>query len=123
MVNLKEKDLKDVDFSDSQALFQFSIATVQAAKDYQDARVDYAQAKLDMDALIGRRLSDGRIDPRCAYEKALVMVYQESQDNYQVYRKMVISMQTYKGLEKVLDARQSVISLHQSLIKNQTRNA
>jgi hypothetical protein len=123
MVDLNRKeDLNSIDWTDSNALFDFGLETVRIATQYQSARTTYARAVRDMNFEIARRFKDGSVDRKMAYDKLLILVSNKGDKERELYNTMLVEQQNYKGLEKVLESRQAVVSLAQSLIKNRVSN-
>lgn len=116
------------DWNDSQRLTEFSEENIMTAGEYQKARQAWASAKRALDFLLVKGYKDEAINRKASYEKAILMIVehytgtpQEAEVNG-YYKSFIEEEANYKGLEEILKAKQSKISLCQSLIKNQIRN-
>lgn len=117
------------DWNDSQVLSQRANEAILIANAYRISRKKWADAKLLLDLKLAIAYKECNIAEKNSYEKALIILYQlsigteESEEIRNAYSDYVRLEAEYKGLEKVLEAHQNRISLNQSLIKNQLRNA
>lgn len=105
--------------SEEEKLKAFSNETVNIAEEYADARFNYAVAKVTMDNLLREAYEKQSIKDSMAIDKAYIQLTINNPEAQEAYNSMVKEEQTYKGMEAILSARASKVSLHQSLIKNQ----
>lgn len=108
------------DFDEEQRLKNFANETVQIADEYAQARYNYSVAKLKMDSLLADAYKNQAIKESLATEKAYIQLTIDSPEAKEAYDQMVKEEQAYKGLEKVINAREGYVTLHQSLLKNKT---
>lgn len=111
------------DWDDSGKMDQFALETIKFAELYHNARTGHAQAKIAINAILASKYLKKEMEVKLAYEKALIMLVAESGEEVKgYYESMLQNEAEYKGLEKILEARQARISLSQSLIKNKVKN-
>jgi len=108
----------DLDFSDAKSLELFAIKTVELAGEYQNARNTYASSLKDLKIALAKAYQEGTVKESLSEDKAFVILSNQSLELKTALENVIEDEQTYKGLEKVLDARQSVITLYQSILKN-----
>jgi hypothetical protein len=117
-----------MDWNDSNKLAEQAKLVVGLAEKYRKARNECAQAKLFLDLRLALKYKDKSIGRKIALEKAYIDLIQEvigtdeEATFVEAYRVFVQQEADYKGLEKMLEANQGVLILHQSLMKNQARN-
>jgi len=107
-----------IDMNDSKALWDFSLETVELAEKYAQARLDYAEAIKQLKLGLAKAYADGTIKESLSEDKAYLLLSNLSEEFRIDLEKSLLEEQNYKGLEKVLDARQAIISFNQSIIKN-----
>lgn len=113
-----------VDWNDSKELWSLSREVVLTANSYRKSRNDFASAKKTLDLMLAMRYKNKLIPRKVSYEKALIFLIEEGDKTItDLYETMTQEEANYKGLEKLLEAKQSQLSLAQSLIKNQIRNS
>ena len=108
-----------IDHDDGKNLITLSIELVKTAWDYFATRKAFAEAKIYLDlqvALRGKELRN--IRSNIGYDMALITLVELDIKNKPYYEEYVRGQNRYKGLEKVLNAVSSRISLGQSIIKN-----
>lgn len=110
-----------VDYSDEAVLQKFAMESVGVAEKYAEARQNFAQAKINLDKALAEAYRDQKIKDSMAYDKALIALTINDEGLKADYEILVTAEQEYKGLEAVLSARQSYISLWQSLVKNRAQ--
>ena len=119
---------ESVDWNDSEKLNDLSNDTIQTANQYRMSRKAFADAKIALDFLLVKAYKDGDIAEKHSYEKALLMVVEiytgtaQEEEVNKYYREFTGQQANYKGIEKLLEAKQAKISLAQSLIRNQVRS-
>lgn len=118
MTSLTEEKLETIDWTDSNRIFVFSVGTVKIAKDYQLARKRFAIALKTLKIGLARAYASREISPTIKEDKAYLIIANDQPEIREALMNKIESEHEYKGLEKILDTRQSVISLAQSLIKN-----
>ena len=90
--------------------------SVNALK-YGEARQKFAEAKYELDVMVGAKYLKGEIDNKMAYEKALLFIACEDWQSREIYQKMLKYENIYKGLEKVIEANGDQIRWAQSKLK------
>jgi len=111
-------DKYDIDWQDTQALWKFSMESVRIAENYKDARARFGQALKFLKLKLAREYGAGRIERRIAEDKAYLILADTDEDCREALKVMITEENQYKGLEKVIEARQAAVSFNQSLIKN-----
>ncbi len=118
MVNLAAPKLTGIDWSDSKKIFEFAVETVNVAEAYQKERKTFANSLKTLKIGLAEAYQERKIERRIAEDKAyLILADQEPKYRNELVN-MIDAQQQYKGLEKVLETRQALVSLAQSLIKN-----
>lgn len=111
---------QNLDFTDHAKLWAISMELVNRSNEYAKARKEYADAKYDFDIAVARELPLLRQKkPNIGVETAQIMILETNTQNREIYKKLIETENYYKGLERILDAIKSQITLSQSLIKNQ----
>jgi len=110
--------LYELDFNDAESLKKFAVKTVELAENYQMARENYANALKTLKVELAKAYSEGRIKESLSEDKAYIMLSNESEDMKMALENVIMGEQTYKGLEKVLSAREAIVTLYQSILKN-----
>ncbi len=113
--------MREIDFSDEKSLEEFAKETAALAEEYQNARAQYGQALFEMKKALANAYKDGTIKESISEEKAFIFLSNTSDELKEALENVVTGEQTYKGLEKVLEARQAVITLYQSILKNRPK--
>jgi predicted component of viral defense system (DUF524 family) len=112
-----------IDFDDSQKLWEFAQETIDLAEKYQRTRTEYAEAIKTIKIELAKAYSTQTIKESISEDKAYLQLLNINPDLKQVLEDLIEYEQVYKGLEKVLEARQALVSLNQSIIKNQANNS
>jgi len=111
------------DYEEEKKLKEFAKETVEIADEYANARSVYAEAKLRMDGRLAEAYKLNRTDPKAgiketlAIEKAYLQLTIDDPEAKADYDRVIKEEQSYKAIEAVLKARESYVSLNQSLIK------
>lgn len=87
------------------------------AQRYHSARKEAAKAKFELDVILGAKLLNQQIPASMAYEKALIMVACESEENKKLYETLEKATAAYKGWERVIEANAEQIRWAQSKLK------
>jgi len=119
---MEDQSPYDIDREDSDKLWAFSLKTCQIAEDYKLSREKYGSALKHLKLKLAVAYKNKTIERGIAQDKALIVLTINDKKAKLAFEAVIIEEQVYKGLEKVLEARQSVMSFNQSLIKNQLRN-
>ncbi len=91
---------------------------VKCAKEYLVARKAAAKAKSDLDILLTASLKDIREKKsNVGYDMARLILCEDNPLARELYQTELEQTALYKGLEKVIEALQSQISLEQSVMK------
>ena len=110
--------LTEIDWQDSNKIFAYGVGTVAVAQDYQAARKTFANSIKRLKIGLALAYKNKVIERKITEEKAYLILANESDPMKQALLDMIESEHEYKGLEKVLETRQAVVSLAQSLIRN-----
>jgi len=107
-------------------LAQLTAHLIELSKKYSDARHIYGQAKHDLMILLVPHQGKEGFE-RAAIDKQIVRLLGETPEHhkdeiYSIYKDYVTSRETYKGLEKLIDAYSSKIMTMQSLMRWQRGN-
>lgn len=113
-----------LDYTDAQKAWEISQELLEKSIEYSNARMDYANAKFSYDIFLAKYLPILREKKsNLGIETAQIMILElgitEIND---VYHMLIHKENYYKGLERIIDALKSQITLTQSLIKNQIQN-
>ena len=93
------------------------------AREYKDYRFKAAQAKVDLDIMLAAELSEFRAKKsNVGYDMAILMLMEKDAHAADLHRKYVENRAKYKALEKIIDAIQSKLSFHQSIMRYQREN-
>ena len=108
----------ELDFSDAKSLELFAVKTVELAGEYQNARNTYASSLKDLKIALAKAYQEGTVKESLSEDKAFVILSNQSGDLKIALENVIEDEQTFKGIERVLDARQAVITLYQSILKS-----
>lgn len=108
----------NIDFDDTQALWKFSLDSCKLAEKYQKARESFAIAVKTLKIALAKAYSKSEIKESISEEKAYLLLAADNVEIEEALKNKVEFEQTYKGILKVLEARQALISFNQSIIKN-----
>jgi hypothetical protein len=123
MVDLSgAENLDKIDWTDSNALFTFSVGTIKVAEQYQLARKTFAISLKTLKIGLVKAYKNKHIESRISEDKAYLLMAYDNPEMKTALSEMIDAEQQYKGLEKVLETRQAAVSLAQSLIKNRIDN-
>lgn len=112
------QNLNQIDWTDSNNLFTFGVTTVRIAEHYQQARKTFAANLKCLKLALARAYQSREIERKLAEDKAYLVLAEWNDEYRDALKNMIDAENEYKGLEKVLETRQAVMSLAQSLIKN-----
>lgn len=112
-----------IDWTDSQAVNKFAHESIEIANAYLESRKSFATNKRMLHVGLAKAYKDRAIDQKISMDKALVILSTKSDQYMDAYQDYLFEEHNYKGLEKVDSARQSYVSLIQSLIKNRISNS
>ena len=110
------------DFYDEEKLREYSKETVLLAVEYKNARVSYAKALIKMKVSLVKAYQEKKITESMSEDKAYVKLLGLHPDLQSDFDDMILKEQTYKGLEKIVDARKQHTTLEQSFIKNRIQS-
>jgi len=113
--------LTEIDWHDSNKIFAYGVGTVAIAQDYQAARKTFANSIKRLKIGLAGAYKTKTIERKITEDKAYLVLADTNDLMKQALLDMIESEHEYKGLEKVLETRQAVVSLAQSLIKNKPR--
>ena len=118
----EENTLETIDWNDSQKIFAFGLETVRIASEYQSARAEYARNLKELKLALAGAYKVREIERKISEDKAYLILAEWNDQLRENLKNLIDAENEYKGLEKVLETRQAVISLAQSLIKNRMGN-
>jgi len=122
------KPVEVSDWNDSNELKDMGNHVVRVANKYRMAKHRWGKAKESLDFILAASYKSGYIERKHSYEKALLMLVEDSigtereEEIKGYYSSMINNKVDYSGLEALMKAHDTQISLCQSLIKNQVRN-
>ena len=122
MTNQSEQKITEFDWHDSDALFKFGVGTINVAHQYQLARKTFALSLKSLKLGLVEMYGKGNIPKTFAEEKAYLIMADQDIFMREALSNKIEAEHEYKGLEKVLETRQALTSLAQSLIKNRIEN-
>jgi len=106
------------DYDASKEMDSFVNETCEIAKEYAEARYNYAVAKLKMDSILAEAYKNKAIKESLAIEKAYLQLTIDNEEAKKDYEAMLKEEAGYKGLEQVLKAREGKRSWKQSDLKH-----
>lgn len=112
-----------MDSQETQRLNQIIIQNSANAKAYAEARSKAAKAKYELDVLAGAKYLSDKLNVKAAYEKALILIACENEENKILYKDYLRYTAEYKGLEKVIEANAGQIMWAQSKMRYIRENA
>lgn len=110
----------NLDFNDHIKVWAISIKLNEQSEEYAKARKFYGEAKYEFDIALAAALPNLRQKKsNIGIETAQIMIL-EGENEYirDLYRDLIERENHYKGLEKIIDALKTQITLAMSLIKN-----
>jgi len=110
--------LEVFDWQDSKKIFAFGVETVNIAVEYQAERKRFSEALTILKTSLAKAYQNAEIDRKIAESKAFMILAHRYENCGQALIDITESEQLFKGLEKVIETRQALISVVQSLIKN-----
>lgn len=91
---------------------------IKCARDYMEARKKAGKAKGELDILLVASLKSIRErKSNVGYDMAKLMLCEDNETARGLYKEEITQTARYKGLEKIMEALQSRISLDQSVMK------
>lgn len=109
-----------MDIHKAQELSKVADQQIKVAEEYALARKEAGDAQASLDLLVAAELSTLRGQKKnLGIEMARLMLIEESLAARSFYEQWIKKEAIYKGLEKILEARASKISLEQSIMKYQ----
>jgi len=107
-----------MDFEKAKKICELADKQIELCKEYQKERERAGKNKCDLDILLIAKLPEIRQQkPNVGYDMAILMLLEIEVEARAIYREMCDATAKYKGLEKLIDAHQSNISLEQSIMK------
>jgi ribosomal protein S15P/S13E len=111
----------EIDVNDEKSLINFAKETVTLAETYANARASYGAALKTLKLELAKAYKEGTVKESISEDKAFIMLSNNSEALKVALENVVEDEQSYKGLEKVVEARQAVVTLYQSLLKNRPK--
>jgi hypothetical protein len=91
---------------------------IKLAEDYSKERTKSGNAKADLDLILTANISEIREKKaNVGMDMAYIMLMEDHVEAAKLYKEWQQSENNYKGLEKLIEAHQSKISLEQSIMK------
>lgn len=107
-----------MDYLAAKELSKLANSQIHFAGMYQKSREKAGKAKAELDTLLAANLLSIRErKSNVGYEMALLMLMENNKVAKNLYQEMIEEKARYKGLEKMIEALQSKISLAQSQMK------
>lgn len=102
----------------AQELAQIAYKQVELADEYALIREQAGQCECALELKLADRLTIYRAEkPNVGYDFAMLMLVGENKEAAQIFKQFRELTGKYKGLEKQIEARQSIISYEQSKMK------
>lgn len=109
----------NLDYTDHAKTWAIAQELLTKSNEYAQARMDYAAAKFQFDIELARNLPVLRErKPNVGIETATIIILENMSNVREIYRNLLEKENYFKGLEKIIDALKSQITLTQSLIKH-----
>src|SRR3990167_6144803 len=112
-----------MDFQKALDVIELTDSLILDAEAYKNARLAAGEAKKELEILLASKyLSDFRKEKKnLGYEMALLLLLEHEPSARETYEQFIREESKYKGLEKIIEAKQTKISFLQSLLKYQIR--
>jgi hypothetical protein len=109
-----------LDFNDHNKVWAISQELLAKSSEYATARMEYAEAKFQYELNLAKELPFLRQKKsNIGVETAQIMILEDDKDEIKLlYCNLIMKENYYKGLEKIIDALKTQITLAQSLIRN-----
>jgi len=111
----------EIDHQDAKSMWEFQMSTLKIADQYAEARREFSKALKILKIGLAGCYKANTIERKHAEDKAYLIMAERDEKYRQALSDLIENEGEYKGLEKVLEARQGALSFNQSLIKNQAR--
>jgi len=92
-------ELYSIDFTDTQALWSFSLETLKIARDYQEARERYANALKLLKTSLAKAYSEGKIKESASEDKAYLFLTNDKPELLPVLEDLITNQQLYKAAD------------------------
>lgn len=107
-----------MDIIKAQELSELASKQIELAQAYVEARQRAGEAKTSLELILTANIKDILDTKRNAgYEMALLILMADNIEAKEFFAEMRKYTEKYKGLEKLIEAHQSKISLEQSIMK------
>ena len=101
-------------------ILELANESIKLAKQYEVARSSAGKARADIDLLLTAHFNQIRSQKsNVGYDLAILMLIDIVPEAGEIYRTLQIQTAKYRGLEKIIDAYKTKISLQQSIMKYQ----
>jgi len=107
----------DLDYLDSKQLWKFAMENIRLAEQYYEARKLYAVALKYLKIRLAKEYADHKIELKHSEDKAYLILADRDEKCKHYLMLLIEKRNEYKGLEKVISAREAALSFNQSLIK------
>jgi len=108
----------NIDFDDSKALWEVAKDNCRLADNYLKAREDYAKAVKVLKIALAKAYEENTIKDSISEDKAYLKLSSRSIELKEALERMIENEASYKGIERILDARKMLINFQQSIMKN-----
>lgn len=112
----------EIEWHDSEALWKFAMENCEVAETCHESRRKYAVALKELKLALAKAYKANPDMRKMSEEKAYLVLADRSEECREYLKDLIECESEYKGIEKILEARQAAVSFNQSLIKNQVRN-
>ena len=107
-----------MDHTKAAELSKLASHQIKLAGDYATKRREAGDAKTELELMLTAELKEIlRVKKNAGYDMAILLLLEVKPELREVYQKFRRAEDDYKGLEKLIEAHQSKISLEQSVMK------
>lgn len=107
-----------MDIQDIQNLKEIAHQHLKLSEQYYESRKKAGDAKRDLEILLTASLKQIRsIKKNLGYDMAILIFMEDNEVARDLFKIMSTETSNYKGLERLIDAHQSTISLYQSIMR------
>lgn len=107
-----------MDIEKAKELSELANHQISLAQRYEKERSLAGTAKLELELVLVSKLKAIRAQKKnVGYDMAILILLEDSDVARNLYKAMCLHTDNYKGLEKLIEAHQSKISLEQSVMK------
>lgn len=112
-----------MDIYQAQEMVKLADELIKVSRMYEDSRDKAGKAKSSLDIILSTKLDIIRESkPNIGYDMAMLMLINLDISCREMYKEMIEETSKYKGLERIIEALKTKISLGQSVMKYQVQN-